>query len=125
MDECRKKIILDVLKNLKNPIQAVRIVLVGPELWFKPTKQIYQHVSKKNGASASGKKQQAGLTRQEASISNPFDALNMVEKDDDVGMNGGIQNGKLMLVDDDGKPLKRLITRLIRILIVKWTRCSM
>ncbi|GJS96811.1 hypothetical protein Tco_0803779 [Tanacetum coccineum] len=46
---------------------------------FKPTKQVYQLVSKKNGASACGKKQQAGLTRQEVSNLNPFDALNTVE----------------------------------------------
>ncbi|GJU83014.1 hypothetical protein Tco_1285379 [Tanacetum coccineum] len=65
LDECHKKIVSDVLKNLKNPRQAVRRVLVGPKLWFKPTKQVYQHVSKKNTVSASGKNQQAGLTRQE------------------------------------------------------------
>ncbi|GKE38446.1 ribonuclease H-like domain-containing protein, partial [Tanacetum coccineum] len=39
--------------------------------------------------SASGKKKQAELTRQEVSNSNPFDALNMVENDDDLGINGG------------------------------------
>ncbi|GJS71751.1 hypothetical protein Tco_0704592 [Tanacetum coccineum] len=46
-----------------------------------------------NGASSSGTKKQAELTRQESSTSNPFDALNMVENDDDLGTNGG--NSKL------------------------------
>ncbi|GJV62800.1 hypothetical protein Tco_1473628 [Tanacetum coccineum] len=53
-DECPKKIILDVLINLKNPRQAVRGVQVGLKLGFKQTKQVYQPVSKKKGASASG-----------------------------------------------------------------------
>ncbi|GJU95130.1 hypothetical protein Tco_1319886 [Tanacetum coccineum] len=74
----------DVLKNLKNPRQAVRGVQVGSNLGFKTTKQVYQTISKKNGASASGKKKQARLTRKEVSNSNPFDALNMAENDDDL-----------------------------------------
>nr|GEX67833.1 hypothetical protein [Tanacetum cinerariifolium] len=44
----------DVLKNLKNPKQVFRRVQVGLRLGFEPTKQVYQHASKKNGASASG-----------------------------------------------------------------------
>ncbi|GJZ17006.1 reverse transcriptase domain-containing protein [Tanacetum coccineum] len=74
----------NVLKNLKNPRQAVRGVQVGSNLGFKTTKQVYQTISKKNGASASGKKKQARLTRKEVSNSNPFDALNMAENDDDL-----------------------------------------
>ncbi|GKG29216.1 hypothetical protein Tco_0416581, partial [Tanacetum coccineum] len=44
--------------------------------------------------SASGKKKQVRLTRQEVSNSNPFDALNTVENDNDLGKNGG--NSKLV-----------------------------
>ncbi|GKB33568.1 hypothetical protein Tco_0872969, partial [Tanacetum coccineum] len=80
LDDCHKKSISDVLKNLTNPRQAVRRIQVDPKLGFKPIRQVYQHVSKKNGASANGKKKQAELTRQEVSNSNPFDALNMVSK---------------------------------------------
>nr|GFB41320.1 hypothetical protein [Tanacetum cinerariifolium] len=40
-----------------------------------------------------GKKKQSGLPRQEVNNSNPFDALNLVENDDDMGMNG--RNSKL------------------------------
>ncbi|GJT80281.1 hypothetical protein Tco_1054623 [Tanacetum coccineum] len=84
----------------------------------------------------SSKKKQAKVTRQEVSNSNPFDALNSVENDDDLGTNGEnsklseafgsptttpltkrinnpeiqMLDWKLVLVDDDGKPLKSLNT---------------
>ncbi|GJY81222.1 hypothetical protein Tco_0493973 [Tanacetum coccineum] len=73
LDECPKKIVSVVLRNLKNHQQAVRGVL--------------------NGASSRSTKKQAELTRQESSTSNSFDALNMVENDDDLGTNEG--NSKL------------------------------
>ncbi|GKA31618.1 RNA-directed DNA polymerase, eukaryota, reverse transcriptase zinc-binding domain protein [Tanacetum coccineum] len=56
LDECPKKIVSNVLKNLKNHKQAIRGVQVGPKLGLKPTKQLYQSVYKENSASASGKK---------------------------------------------------------------------
>nr|GEU68283.1 hypothetical protein [Tanacetum cinerariifolium] len=65
----------------------------GPMLGFKLTKQVYQPISEKNGASVSGKKKQDGLTRLEVSNSNPFDALNKVENVDDLGTNQ--ENSKL------------------------------
>ncbi|GKC58539.1 hypothetical protein Tco_1086137 [Tanacetum coccineum] len=73
---------------------------VGPDVGFKPTKQVYQSVAKKNGATTGDKKKQVGLARQEVRNSNPFDALNSVKNDDDL-------DGKLVLVDDDGKPFKK------------------
>ncbi|GKA86329.1 retrotransposon protein, putative, ty1-copia subclass [Tanacetum coccineum] len=121
LDDFPKQVISDVLKNLKNPRQVVRGVQVGPKLGFKPAKQVYQLVSKKNGANTSGKKKQAGLTRQEVSNSNPFDALNPVENGDDLGTNEGnsklndkgpimaqMLDEKLVLEDDDVKPLKKV-----------------
>nr|GEV16272.1 hypothetical protein [Tanacetum cinerariifolium] len=54
LDDRDKNIVSDVLKNMKNHKQAVRGVQVGPKLRFKLTKQVYEHVSKNNGASASG-----------------------------------------------------------------------
>nr|GEY51398.1 hypothetical protein [Tanacetum cinerariifolium] len=45
---------------------------------------------KLNGANTSDKKKQAKVSRQEVSSSNPFDALNSIENDDDLGTNGGI-----------------------------------
>ncbi|GJU13534.1 proteasome subunit alpha type-5 [Tanacetum coccineum] len=131
MDECLKKLVSDVLKNSKNPRQAVRGV--------------------QNGSSSSGKKKQARLTRQEVRNSNPLDALNTVKNNDEMGTN--VENSKLaekgantyvvssvhgtsyeafhspntthlatrindlkrkmldeklVLVDDDGKPLKKV-----------------
>ncbi|GKA95300.1 gag-aspartyl protease domain-containing protein [Tanacetum coccineum] len=67
LDECPKKIFSDVLKSLKTPRQAVRGVQFGSKLGSN----------------------QARLTRQEASTSNPFDALNTVENDDELGTNEG------------------------------------
>nr|GEX61222.1 hypothetical protein [Tanacetum cinerariifolium] len=58
-----KKIITDVVKNLKNPRQTTRGVSVGPK---------------------------AKASRQEVSNSNPFDALNSDENDYDLGTNGEI-----------------------------------
>ncbi|GJW18465.1 hypothetical protein Tco_0025901 [Tanacetum coccineum] len=79
---------IDMVKNLNNPRQATRDVLVGPKVCFKSTKQIYKPVSNKNDASTSGKKKQAKVSRQEASNSNPVDALNSIENEDDLGTNG-------------------------------------
>nr|GEW53757.1 hypothetical protein [Tanacetum cinerariifolium] len=90
LNECPKKIVSDVTKNLNNPRQATRDVPVGPMVSFKSTKQVYRHVSNKNGASTGGKKKQAEVSRLEVSNSNPFDALNSIENDDDLGTNGGI-----------------------------------
>ncbi|GKD69235.1 hypothetical protein Tco_1323325 [Tanacetum coccineum] len=66
---------------------------VGLKLGFKPTKQVYQHVSKNNGANTSGKKKQVGLTRQYVSNSNPFYALDSIENDDDLVTNWGFNIG--------------------------------
>nr|GEV93590.1 hypothetical protein [Tanacetum cinerariifolium] len=76
LDECPKKIVSDVAKNLNNLKQATRGVSVCPNVSFKSTKQIYRFVSNKNGASTSGKKKQ----------------------------------GKLLLVDDVGKPLLKVVS---------------
>ncbi|GJU07002.1 hypothetical protein Tco_1123432 [Tanacetum coccineum] len=65
LNECPKKIVLDVVKNLNNPRQATRGVLVVPKVSFKSTKQIYKPISNKNGASTSGRKKQAKMSRQE------------------------------------------------------------
>ncbi|GJY01757.1 hypothetical protein Tco_0359909 [Tanacetum coccineum] len=62
-NECPKKIVSDVMKNLNNPRQANKGVLVGLE--------------------------QVEVSRQEVSNSNPFDALNSIENDADLGTNEG------------------------------------
>ncbi|GKE16808.1 hypothetical protein Tco_1424385 [Tanacetum coccineum] len=90
MDDCRKNIVSDALKNMMNPRQAVRGIQVGLKLGFKSTKQVYQPASKKNGASTSGKKKQVGMTRQEKRLGN---------------LERQMLDEKLVLVDDDGKPI--------------------
>nr|GEU74175.1 ribonuclease H-like domain-containing protein [Tanacetum cinerariifolium] len=62
------------------------------KLKFKSTKQVYQHVFKKNDASTSATKKKSKTTRQMKSTSNPFDAHKKVENDDELGANGGIFN---------------------------------
>ncbi|GKB33152.1 hypothetical protein Tco_0872553 [Tanacetum coccineum] len=130
LNKCHKKIVSNVLKNFNNPRQATRGVLVGPNVSFKSTKQIYRPVSNKNGASTSGKKKQAEVSIQEVSKLNPFDALNSIENDNDLGTNGVASSSisttpiaeridkferqliesKLLLVDDDGKPLSNVVS---------------
>ncbi|GJZ17065.1 hypothetical protein Tco_0553188 [Tanacetum coccineum] len=65
LHECPKQPVLNLLKNMKNPRQAIRGV--------------------QNSSTTTGKKKQAGLSRQEVSNSNLFDALNSVENDDGLG----------------------------------------
>ncbi|GKB01057.1 hypothetical protein Tco_0829101 [Tanacetum coccineum] len=74
---------------MNNPRQATRGVPVGPNVSFKSTKQIYRPVSNKNGASTSSKKMLDEVSRQEVSNSNTFDALNLIENNDDLGTNVG------------------------------------
>ncbi|GKB90838.1 hypothetical protein Tco_0963110 [Tanacetum coccineum] len=91
-DECPKNIGSGVAKNLKNPSQAPRGVSVGPKVGFKPVKQVYRPVSKKNNANISGNKKKDAESRKEVNNTNPFDVLNSVENDVDLGTNGGTSN---------------------------------
>nr|GEU60407.1 hypothetical protein [Tanacetum cinerariifolium] len=92
VDECFKRIGSDVAKDLKNPTQAPRGVLVGPNVGFKPAKQVYRHVSKKNNANTSGNKKKDAKSRKEVSTPNPVDVLNSVKNDIDLGTNGETLN---------------------------------
>ncbi|GJS54480.1 hypothetical protein Tco_0627842 [Tanacetum coccineum] len=60
------------------------------------------------------KKKQVEVSRQEVSNSNPFDALNLIENDDDLERIDKLQRKliewKLLLVDDDGKPLLKVVS---------------
>nr|GEV43688.1 hypothetical protein [Tanacetum cinerariifolium] len=129
LDECPKNY-LDAVKNLKTPRQAVRGVQVSQNVGFKSTKQVYKLVSNKNSANTSGKKKQAKVHIQEVSNPNLFDALKLVENDEDLGTNERnskspgkganyeridklerqIADGKLTLVDDERKPLPKAVS---------------
>ncbi|GJR48117.1 hypothetical protein Tco_1316220 [Tanacetum coccineum] len=75
------------------------------------------------GVLLSGTKKQVGLTRQEVSNSNPFDALNTVGNDGDLALGRltttplaerindlerQMLDGKLVLVDDNGMPPEKI-----------------
>nr|GEW27557.1 hypothetical protein [Tanacetum cinerariifolium] len=94
-EECPKNLGLCATKKLRKPSHATRGV---PKKGVNLTKKV--------------------------SNSNPLDVLNSAENDEELGTNDGtsnllemlIINGKVTLVDDDdGKPLKRLIIRVIMI----------
>ncbi|GJR86612.1 hypothetical protein Tco_0210623 [Tanacetum coccineum] len=82
--KCPKNIDSDVVNNMKKPSQATRGVPVGPKKDMKPIIEV--------------------------SNSNPFDVLNSVENDVDLGTNGGTLNlaRKVTFVDDEGKPLAKV-----------------
>ncbi|GKB70503.1 rice salt sensitive 3-like protein [Tanacetum coccineum] len=83
-----------VAKNMKKPGQAPRGVPVGPKVGFKPVKQVFRHVSKKNNVNTSGNKKKDADAEPtiEVSNSNSFDVLNSVEIDVYLGTNGGTSN---------------------------------
>nr|GEY95093.1 hypothetical protein [Tanacetum cinerariifolium] len=87
-DECPKNIGSEVEKNMKNPNQVLRGVLVGLNVRFKPVKQVYRHVSKKNNVNTSGNKKKYMDSRKE------------LEK--------LIIDGKVSLVNEKGKALKKV-----------------
>nr|GEX88496.1 hypothetical protein [Tanacetum cinerariifolium] len=98
------------IPNVKDDGEVLHTVHV------KLKKPIWQAVSKKNSASSSGAKKNSEVSRKVTSSTNPFDALNSI-KNVMLGSNEGTSNlgnkvvqdvieGKLVLLDDDGKPLK-------------------
>ncbi|GKE39708.1 hypothetical protein Tco_1463113, partial [Tanacetum coccineum] len=82
----------DMPKNLKNHSQAPRGVPVGPKVGFKPVKQVYRCVSKKNNVNTS--------------VSSSISTTPIVDKIDKLEKL--IIDGKISLVDDEGKPLKKV-----------------
>ncbi|GKC12679.1 proteasome subunit alpha type-5, partial [Tanacetum coccineum] len=89
--ECPKNIGLGVAKNLKKTSQTSRGVPVGPKVSFKPHIE-YRPIPKKPTASTSGNKKKGVTHTNEDSNSNPFDALNSVDNDEELGTNGGTTN---------------------------------
>ncbi|GKC56752.1 hypothetical protein Tco_1084350, partial [Tanacetum coccineum] len=83
---------------------------VGSKFQVTSKTPIWKGISRKNSSSSSGTKKNSEVSRKVMSSTYPFDALNMIEEGGEIGSNGGRQiqmiEGKLMLLDDDGKPLK-------------------
>ncbi|GJZ10523.1 putative reverse transcriptase domain-containing protein [Tanacetum coccineum] len=82
----------EVVKNMKKPSQTPRGVPVGPRVGFKPVKQVYRRVSKKNTVNTSGNKKKDVKLTIEVSNLNPFDVLNSIENNVDFGTNGDTPN---------------------------------
>nr|GEZ69666.1 hypothetical protein [Tanacetum cinerariifolium] len=123
LDECPKNTGSNVAKNLKKLSQAPRGVSVGLKVGFKPVKQVYRHISKKSNANTSCNKKKDVESRKKISNLNPFDVLNSVENDVDLGSSSIsttpivekidkleklIIDEKLTCVDDERKPLENV-----------------
>ncbi|GJR17422.1 zinc finger, CCHC-type containing protein [Tanacetum coccineum] len=83
---------LGVVKNLNKPSPAATGVPVGLKVRFKPIKQAYRPVSTKPTANTSENKKNDVEPTKKVSNSNPFDVLNSVENDVDLGTNKGTSN---------------------------------
>ncbi|GJR61437.1 hypothetical protein Tco_1503599 [Tanacetum coccineum] len=92
-----------MVKNMKNPCQTPRGVLVGPNIGFKPVKQVYGQMSKKNNVNTSGNNKKDVEPTIEVNNSNTSDVLNSVENDVDL-----VIDEKVALVVDEGKPLAKV-----------------
>nr|GEU68828.1 hypothetical protein [Tanacetum cinerariifolium] len=88
--ECPKNTDSNVVKSMKKPGQAPRGVPVGPKVGFKPVKQVFRQLSKKNNVNTSGNKKKEADAEPTINVSNSnlFDVLNSVENDVDLGTNG-------------------------------------
>ena len=106
------------MKNLKKPSQAPKGVPVVLKVGLKPAKE-YRHVSKKPTANSSKKKGVEHI--KEVRNSNPFDVLNSVENDGELGTNGGIQiwlvTGQILVALHSG--ILKLVAPLLLILLRK------
>ncbi|GJR32347.1 hypothetical protein Tco_1108579 [Tanacetum coccineum] len=102
VEECPKNIGAGEAKNLKKPSQIPKGVPVVLKVGFKPAKQVYQW-----GTSnlASQEANSSGSSFWNVSSSSPstnpiVEKINKIER--------LIIDGKVTLVDDEGKPLKRI-----------------
>nr|GFB78530.1 hypothetical protein [Tanacetum cinerariifolium] len=90
--ECPKNIGTGEIKNLKKNSQTPKGIPVGQKMGFKPTKQVFQPVSKKPTTNASVNTKKNMEPAKEVSKSNPFEVLTSVENDVELGTNGGTSN---------------------------------
>ncbi|GKB13363.1 hypothetical protein Tco_0847286 [Tanacetum coccineum] len=97
IDECPKNLGSDVAKKSKIPSQAPRGVPVGPKVRFKPVKQLYRLISKKNNVNGNKKTYMESTKENVGSscISTTFvvDKIAKIEK--------LIIDEKIKLVDDE------------------------
>nr|GEW43104.1 hypothetical protein [Tanacetum cinerariifolium] len=89
--ECSKNTGTCEKKARRKPGQTSRRVPVCPKIGFKPQKE-FRHVPKKTTATSSGNKKKGVEPTIEVSNSNPFEVLNSVDNDVELGTNGGTNN---------------------------------
>ncbi|GJR57357.1 hypothetical protein Tco_1499519 [Tanacetum coccineum] len=89
-------IVSDVEKNWKNPRQAARGVQVGPNVAFKLVKQVYRLIS------SSDKKKEAAVASKEYCTTPIAERIDKIERK--------VIGAKLTFVDDDGKPLHKVVS---------------
>nr|GEX59681.1 hypothetical protein [Tanacetum cinerariifolium] len=89
--ECPKNTSAGEKKTVKKPSQTSQGVSVGLKIGFKLQKE-YRHAPKKPTANASGNKKKGVEPTIEVSNSNPFEVLNSVDNDEELGTNGGTTN---------------------------------
>ncbi|GJS84838.1 hypothetical protein Tco_0751379 [Tanacetum coccineum] len=105
-EECPKSIGSGKVKSLKKPSQTPRGVSVSLNVRFKPVKQVFKPVSKKPIANTSGnKKKDVELNKEnvETSSISTTPIVDKIRKLEKI-----IIDGKATLVDEEGKPLKRV-----------------
>nr|GEU32549.1 reverse transcriptase domain-containing protein [Tanacetum cinerariifolium] len=84
--------LVDMTKNVKKNSQTPKGIPVGQKNGFKPTKQVFQRVSKIPTANTGRKKKNNAEPTKEFSELNPFEVLTLVENDVELGTNGGTSN---------------------------------
>ncbi|GJY03577.1 hypothetical protein Tco_0369517 [Tanacetum coccineum] len=116
-EECPKNIGTGEMRNLKKTSQTPKGFSVGQKMGFKPTKQVYQPVSKKpTGNTSVNKKKNVDPTKEVTTNSSRSSFWNVdtsslstnpvIEKIDKIKKM--IIEGKVTLVDDEGKPMEKV-----------------
>ncbi|GJU48602.1 putative reverse transcriptase domain-containing protein [Tanacetum coccineum] len=116
-EECPKNIGTGETKNLKKTSQTLKGILVVQKMGLKPTKQVFQPISKKPSANTSVSTNE-GTSNLASQATNPskssfwnVDASSLsttpiLEKIDKIEKL--IIDGKVTLVDEEGKPLEKV-----------------
>ncbi|GJS75439.1 integrase, catalytic region, zinc finger, CCHC-type containing protein [Tanacetum coccineum] len=102
--ECPKNIGAGEIKNLKKPSQTPKGIKVGQKVGFNHTKQVFQPVSKKPTSNGGNKKKYMEPTKETSTPST----TPTIEKIDRIGKL--IIDWKVTLLDDEGKPLEKVIS---------------
>ncbi|GKC70457.1 ATPase, F1/V1/A1 complex, alpha/beta subunit [Tanacetum coccineum] len=98
-----------VLEDDGEVLHTARVEYECQKFQFKPIKQVYEPVSRKNGASLSDTNKRPEKIIEEANTSNPFDALNTVDLESSsvTSTSSGLNHGTSSeAFDDDWKLIK-------------------